>query len=477
MKLFQTYSSDSSSAIAAGLIVILVYAGIAVGLGFAGRAIMKNKGRSPGAGFCLGFFLGLIGLLIAALQSNAPQQMHSAYNPYAGGQQWAGQQGQPGYGPQGGYGSQPGYAPQGEYAPQGGYAPSGSYNPAADPFGPVGAAAPASYSLSAIFATVTIVGYAAAHFLLKGGYTLLFGTEKTNTIVGLVIGVGLCVAALVTRKPVFAGLAAGAAIGTIGVGLWGAIFKAAGDGVETKNLYAIPLDLLAIAGAVILATKAWRGTTDGWWKPTVLATAGVGFIALMVAARPNNWQFLLAHAVTMGLGLIVSCIGLLRPSKATGGLALGFAVFTVYYQLGWEWTVIDYHGNGALTMLFTLAVVVAGALGVMAMVKPSGDAAGVDAAQQFGGVAPQPFAPQPQYQQPAPQYQQSQYQQPQYQQPAPQQQVPHIAAHAVQAAPASRPGQWAADPYGRHQLRYFDGANWTDNVSNNGVQGTDRAGY
>jgi len=94
-------------------------------------------------------------------------------------------------------------------------------------------------------------------------------------------------------------------------------------------------------------------------------------------------------------------------------------VFAVYYQLGWEWTVIDYHGNGALTMLFTLAVVVAGALGVMAMVKPSGDAAGVDAAQQFGGVAPQPFAPQPQYQQPAPQYQQ-----PQYQQPAPQQQVP-----------------------------------------------------
>jgi|CXWL01.1.fsa_nt_gi hypothetical protein len=32
-----------------------------------------------------------------------------------------------------------------------------------------------------------------------------------------------------------------------------------------------------------------------------------------------------------------------------------------------------------------------------------------------------------------------------------------------------QPG-WNADPYGRHQLRYWDGTKWTGNVSSGGVQ-------
>lgn len=38
------------------------------------------------------------------------------------------------------------------------------------------------------------------------------------------------------------------------------------------------------------------------------------------------------------------------------------------------------------------------------------------------------------------------------------------------------PGQWAADPYRRHQLRYFDGTSWTMSVSNNGTVTTDPIG-
>ena len=37
-------------------------------------------------------------------------------------------------------------------------------------------------------------------------------------------------------------------------------------------------------------------------------------------------------------------------------------------------------------------------------------------------------------------------------------------------------GQWAADPYQRHELRYFDGTNWTASVSNRGVTATDHPG-
>ncbi len=35
------------------------------------------------------------------------------------------------------------------------------------------------------------------------------------------------------------------------------------------------------------------------------------------------------------------------------------------------------------------------------------------------------------------------------------------------------PANWYPDPMGRHQLRYFDGAQWTEHVSSNGVQGLD----
>jgi uncharacterized protein YxjI len=37
----------------------------------------------------------------------------------------------------------------------------------------------------------------------------------------------------------------------------------------------------------------------------------------------------------------------------------------------------------------------------------------------------------------------------------------------------SPPANWYPDPMGRHQLRYFDGAQWTDHVSSNGNQSLD----
>jgi hypothetical protein len=40
--------------------------------------------------------------------------------------------------------------------------------------------------------------------------------------------------------------------------------------------------------------------------------------------------------------------------------------------------------------------------------------------------------------------------------------------------PVSAVGQWAADPYGRHPLRYWDGARWTEHVRTlDGVSATD----
>ncbi len=41
---------------------------------------------------------------------------------------------------------------------------------------------------------------------------------------------------------------------------------------------------------------------------------------------------------------------------------------------------------------------------------------------------------------------------------------------------ASHPPDWYPDPYGRHELRYFDGTQWTEHVASHGRQSTDQPG-
>lgn len=40
--------------------------------------------------------------------------------------------------------------------------------------------------------------------------------------------------------------------------------------------------------------------------------------------------------------------------------------------------------------------------------------------------------------------------------------------------PTPTPAQWAADPFGRFELRYWDGMRWTEHVSSQGVQSVDK---
>lgn len=40
--------------------------------------------------------------------------------------------------------------------------------------------------------------------------------------------------------------------------------------------------------------------------------------------------------------------------------------------------------------------------------------------------------------------------------------------------PPSSPAQWATDPYGRFELRYWDGTRWTEHVSSRGVQSVEQ---
>jgi hypothetical protein len=56
--------------------------------------------------------------------------------------------------------------------------------------------------------------------------------------------------------------------------------------------------------------------------------------------------------------------------------------------------------------------------------------------------------------------------------------APTAAPSAAPSSPAPAPtphlpGEWAPDPSGRHQLRWWDGTEWTSHVADNGVTGED----
>jgi hypothetical protein len=49
------------------IVILLVVIGIQVGLGFWASSIAKKKDQSPGVFFAAGLFLGVIGVIIAAV--------------------------------------------------------------------------------------------------------------------------------------------------------------------------------------------------------------------------------------------------------------------------------------------------------------------------------------------------------------------------------------------------------------------------
>jgi Protein of unknown function (DUF2510) len=56
--------------------------------------------------------------------------------------------------------------------------------------------------------------------------------------------------------------------------------------------------------------------------------------------------------------------------------------------------------------------------------------------------------------------------------PVPLQNTPDVPAPSMPAPPAIPP-LWGADPYGRHELRFWDGKTWTSAVVDAGVPGVD----
>ena len=57
--------------------------------------------------------------------------------------------------------------------------------------------------------------------------------------------------------------------------------------------------------------------------------------------------------------------------------------------------------------------------------------------------------------------------------PAPPPPAPVVRDSSPPPPPAAVPPQWAADPHGRYEVRYWNGSEWTEHVSTSGKQAVD----
>ncbi|HEX3667797.1 MAG TPA: DUF2510 domain-containing protein [Acidimicrobiia bacterium] len=203
--------------------------------------------------------------------------------------------------------------------------------------------------------------------------------------------------------------------------------------LETTALILLGALGFSIVGGIVSAVftpgaTAWRKLTFlgfnvvSIWHVAVLAIAVGLVLALRIPFPPDDRgastvRAALLGAVVLGaviaLSALIACIGALGDNQAFVGLSWPEKIGNIMQWLG--------------------GAAVAGAVALLAVRSQS--------------VVPAPTRPAP---------------------PAP---PPPVAAPA--AAPGA-PG-WAADPYGRHQWRYWDGNRWTDQVADGSTQSTDPA--
>jgi Protein of unknown function (DUF2510) len=204
--------------------------------------------------------------------------------------------------------------------------------------------------------------------------------------------------------------------------------------LETTALILLGALGFSIVGGIVSAVftpgaSAWRKLTFlgfnvvSIWHVAVLAIAVGLVLALRIPFPPDargasTARLALLGAVVLGaviaLSALIACIGALGDNQAFVGLSWPEKIGNIMQWLG--------------------GAAVAGAVALLAVRSQS--------------VVPAPARPAPA--------------------PAP---PPPVAAPA--AAPGA-PG-WAADPYGRHQWRYWDGNRWTDQVADGSTQSTDPA--
>ncbi len=264
---------------------LLVWLGVAIGCGFGGRSIMLGKGRSGVAGFWLGFLMGLLGLLIAALQSPTPE--HEARRL----QQQMQLMGIAAPPPGAGYAPQPGFV---------GAAPG------------VFPSAPATKKPRGLLAPVII---ALVVGLLCTVLEFVDGRYAEVSVFVAVVGAALAIVALVRTTLLLSASASGVALGAAMI-IW------VSNSYYSVSVEHSPVLIVALVGAALLVARAGApvaGLVDSWWRPAIGGAAGLGALLSVVASEE------LSTGLALAVGFGLAGIGLVSADRAAVGMVVGWA--------------------------------------------------------------------------------------------------------------------------------------------------------
>ena len=203
--------------------------------------------------------------------------------------------------------------------------------------------------------------------------------------------------------------------------------------LETTALILLGALGFSIVGGIVSAVftpgaSAWRKLTFlgfnvvSIWHVAVLAVAVGLVLALRVSFAPDARGAGTARLALLGAGIVGAVIALIALLAAIGVIGESeFPELTVPEKIG---EIMQFLAGGAVAVATGL-LALRGLRLLPARVRPTPQVA--------------PAAP---------------------------------AAPAAQTAAPGSPG-WAADPFGRHQWRYWDGTRWTEQVADGSTQSTD----
>jgi len=293
-------------------IVLFLTVGQALACAFGARALMVNKGRSAAGGFCLGLFLGLIGVLIAAVMPTTPEYEAAKMRRQM---------------------ELMGLAPGG--AP---FAPSGFAQPAAvAPRRDV----PRPLVPMAIMVAATGVAYAV---VAKWDRNAVVGYEASSGTVWLamLLSLGVCAAAIWAMRQqneIYVSLVVGLMMGLGSAGVANLVWSI--NLTSPSRVVVMVADVVVLVAAGLVVFDRGRPVeVPTWWMWAWAGTAAV--IVLSVA---------LSFRVVLSIGAIAGVIavfGAVRHSQrslsvAVGGCRLGRRIVRADSAVGWPWLRVGRH--------------------------------------------------------------------------------------------------------------------------------------
>ena len=232
--------------------------------------------------------------------------------------------------------------------------------------------------------------------------------------------------------------------------------RSGGGSGEPIPVLGVIATVVTVVGALIpsnhIPFKAWMGFDGSGW---------VGFISVSLLAGFAFIGFAGFLGGRWGLGLVAGFVGEILITNLAAGSQYNY--LAVVSESNTDWSPLARIGFFATTALLVIQMIMTASASTSPTAQP----------QAFAGYPPQYQTP-PSYQtQPAPPSATRPVEENAWWETPSARSMPAAAPPSANTPTATSQAQWASDPFGRHQHRFWNGSAWTDQVANNGVSATD----